>query len=665
MKRIHGILAMVLAVMIAASLAGFTNAETPAEDTWQADILKLMDSGKVPASTHIHYDLSLPEGEETETKVFSQELVSSNGDVLNVEFRFLLRGPAMGEGQWTTVTDWLKQLIMASVQRVQADPESLANVIAEAYAAQRANAQPGETGMPAWASENLLLQDLTATVPYYPELSNGVNGGATQRLQDRLITLGYLDDAADGFYGGNTQAAVEQLERYVRQLEQDVIDRRPEPTATPEPTPTPTPEPNSIPMVVDVPLVTPEPSFEPAPTPITPVDGVADPLLQAYLFSDDFKVTRGDLRAGDQGEAVSRIQVRLARLGYSAEIPDGVYGGGTARSVRIFQYYNGLDQTGIADTATQSLLFSKSARKPDNAMLTLGSSGDAVSKLQKRLRVLGFAAISVDGGYGESTKRGVETLQQYMRELEGDSIAASADVAGGSAQLTVEVNGIADPMILDDFYSDSFPAIPAAMSTGSSGRDVVRLQRRLAMLEYYYSSLDGDYGSGTAEAVASFQKRNGLSQTGQADRTTLETLFNENAKKALKPYLLKVSVSDQRVYAYAPDADGEYTNLVRTMKCSTGRKGTPTPTGTFQEGTGPGARWHYFKKFDCWAQYAYYIQGDIMFHSVLYNQKEGRVTRSSVNHLGSRASHGCVRLSVEDAKWIWSNCPQNTKVIIK
>jgi len=123
-------------------------------------------------------------------------------------------------------------------------------------------------------------------------------------------------------------------------------------------------------------------------------------------------------------------------------------------------------------------------------------------------------------------------------------------------------------------------------------------------------------------------------------------------------------VGDQRVYAYGLDANNEYTVLVRTMKCSTGKSGTPTPTGTFTNSTGPGARWHYFEKFKCWAQYAYYIQGDIMFHSVLYGQKEGRVTQSSVNNLGRRASHGCVRLSVEDAKWIWSNCPRNTTVIV-
>ena len=208
-----------------------------------------------------------------------------------------------------------------------------------------------------------------------------------------------------------------------------------------------------------------------------------------------------------------------------------------------------------------------------------------------------------------------------------------------------------------------FPAIPADMQVGSEGRDVVRLQRRLRCLEYYTGEADGQYGAGTKSAVEAFQKRHGLSATGVADHATLAALFDESAKKALKPYVLKVSVSDQRVYAYAPDANDEYTDLVRTMKCSTGRKSSPTPTGTFTE-TGPGARWHYFKKFNCWAQYAFYIEGDILFHSVLYNKKDGPVTQSSVNHLGSRASHGCVRLSVEDAKWIYNHCPANTKVIV-
>ena len=666
MKQIKRILPMLLVIALILPILAFTRAEDTREGPWQADILKLMSPENAPKSTSIHYDLTLPEGAQVERRSYNQELVSSRGDVLNVEFRFVLNGLTLGDGQWATIEEWLKGIVLGAVQNVQADSESLANVVAESYQARRIAATPGETGLPIWANENLMLEDVIATVPYYPELRLDVNGSATQRLQERLIQLGYLNDKADGFYGANTQQAVMELEEYVRELEQDAIDALPPPTPTPSPTPIPTPEPqaNTIALAAVAPIYAPQPTPEPtpAPTPYTTVDGVADGMLQAYLFSDDFQVCRADLKAGDEGNAVKRVQTRLNRLGYTTDPADGRFGGGTARALRIFQYYSGLDQTGVADRATQARLFAADAAQPDNAMLSFGSSGEAVSQLQKRLRVLGFASLAVDGGFGSSTQAGVENLQRYMRELEGEALSASGPV--DESLLTVQVNGVADPLLLDDFYSDSFPAIPADMESGASGRDVVRVQRRLSMLEYYYSDLDGQYGAGTAQAITAFQRRNGLAETGACDQATLAALFNENAKKALKPYVLKVSIDDQRVYAYAPDANGDYTELVRTMKCSTGRNSSPTPTGTFQDGTGPGARWHYFKKFDCWAQYAYYIQGDIMFHSVLYGSKEGRVTQSSVNNLGRRASHGCVRLSVEDAKWIWSNCPRNTTVVV-
>ena len=665
MKRLQKLLSTLLALALCATLLGAAGAENTRDtQDWQADILQLMDPAKAPRTTTLRFDPQLPEEGAAEHRTYDQELVSSKGDVLNVEFNFAVAGDPLGEGQWATVCEWLKDLVLASVQYVQADPESLANVISEGYQARRLGAVPGETGMPVWASDNLMLEEIACTVPYYKPLSMDVNGAATRKLQQKLIDLGYLDGQADGYYGEKTRQAVMGLEEYVRQLEQDVIDARTGSVATAAP------EATAEAVVAmafvddtDEALETAEATTGPAP--VTPVDGVADGLLLAYLYSDEFKVTRGELRMGDEGGAVTRLQTRLYRMGYTTDVPDGIYGGGTARAIGIFQHYNGITPTGIADTDTQAALFSGQAKQPDNAMLTVGSSGEAVSKLQKRLRVLGFASIAVDGGYGASTKAGVENLQQYMQEMAGEALAASTTVTAGATEngLAVEVNGVADPLLLDDFYSGSFPEIPADMSTGSAGRDVVRLQRRLSCLEYYYDGLDGQYGSGTASAVSAFQRRNGLPESGSADRATLAALFNENAKKALKPYVLKVSVSDQRVYAYAPDRNGDYTDLVRTMKCSTGRKGSPTPTGTFTD-TAPGARWHFFKKFNCWAQYAYYIEGDIMFHSVLYNQKEGRVTQSSVNHLGSRASHGCVRLSVEDAKWIWNNCPANTTVIV-
>ena len=37
---------------------------------------------------------------------------------------------------------------------------------------------------------------------------------------------------------------------------------------------------------------------------------------------------------------------------------------------------------------------------------------------------------------------------------------------------------------------------------------------------------------------------------------------------------------------------------------------------------------------------------------------------SSYRALGSRASHGCIRLTVADAKWIYDNCGEGTVVHI-
>ena len=92
--------------------------------------------------------------------------------------------------------------------------------------------------------------------------------------------------------------------------------------------------------------------------------------------------------------------------------------------------------------------------------------------------------------------------------------------------------------------------------------------------------------------------------------------------------------------------------------------GNSTPRGIFLDGY-PANRWHYFKKFDCWAQYSYEIEGNIMFHSVLYSEKDTSTLREgSVYALGSPASHGCIRLSVKNARWLFEHCKRGTVVIV-
>jgi len=707
MKKIRVALAVLLAFVLLCSMMYISAAEQIAEENWQADITQLMNPESVPSTTEIQYKHKYDEGTEVSQHDIACE-ITVNGVTYGCEFVFDVTGETVSD--WTEVQSWLGDIVTVAARTSGSDSEALAKAIDKLIADARKNEQPDENGrLPLWASDRVNVKTLRVSTPFYPELTTDKNGEATKRLQEKLVQLGYLSGGADGFFGSQTKAAVEELESHIRDLEQDLIDNRPVATPTPLPTEAPTAAPTAeiieieiaeapvnagkdkhslelVPKYSAVPSEAPtaEPTAAPTPTlepmdiamdipvdnlhqPVTQVDGIADALLQAYLFSDEFQAVRREIDRDDEGSDVARLQRRLHNLGYSNDAADGIYGGGTARAVRIFQYYNGLAQTGSADFATLNLIFSENAQAPANPLLSLGSAGEEVKKLQTRLRELGFGKGGSDGDFGNSTLNAVQELQKYMRAREEDALRASAGIAPDadvSSQLTIEVNGIADPILLDDFYSAAFPAVPAQMQSGAAGDDVIRLQRRLSGLDFFHGTLDGDYGNATEEAVRDFQKQHKLTKSGIADAQTLSVLFSGQAQKALKPYILKVSIADQRVYAYGLDDNNEYTQLVRTMKCSTGKDATPTPKGTYKSTTGPGARWHYFKKYDCWAQYAYYIEGDIMFHSVLYGEKGGPVTRSSVNNLGRKASHGCVRLSVEDAQWIYTNCPMATQITV-
>lgn len=98
----------------------------------------------------------------------------------------------------------------------------------------------------------------------------------------------------------------------------------------------------------------------------------------------------------------------------------------------------------------------------------------------------------------------------------------------------------------------------------------------------------------------------------------------------------------------------------RAFVCSTG---AATPTGTYY--TSQKLRWHELDG-PVWGQYCTRITGHILFHSVWYYQNGNPATQSyaQYNRLGTTASHGCVRLTVGDSKWIYDNCPVGTRVEI-
>ncbi len=129
-------------------------------------------------------------------------------------------------------------------------------------------------------------------------------------------------------------------------------------------------------------------------------------------------------------------------------------------------------------------------------------------------------------------------------------------------------------------------------------------------------------------------------------------------------YLLEVDTVNQYITVYIKDQDGQHTIPYRLMICSTGKRSTPTPTGTFKMG-GYKKRFGYFTKFDCYAQYWTNLVGGIYFHSIIYKSRSDRqLSTSTYRKLGTAVSHGCIRLLPPDAKWIYENCAPGTTVVV-
>ena len=76
----------------------------------------------------------------------------------------------------------------------------------------------------------------------------------------------------------------------------------------------------------------------------------------------------------------------------------------------------------------------------------------------------------------------------------------------------------------------SLPTAEPVLRSGMTGQAVKDLQSRLYTLGYYTAEIDGQYGAATKEAVAEFQRQNGLDADGIVGPETRTVLFSAGAK---------------------------------------------------------------------------------------------------------------------------------------
>ena len=430
----------------------------------------------------------------------------------------------------------------------------------------------------------------------------GAYGDEVAVLQEKLIRLGFLSDKADGAYGQKTAAAVTRLQQHLIARGRAIV-----------------------------------------------ANGIATPLTINYLEADLDASYIHDVSLYTEGVEAERVERRLNVLGYMDATPDIYFDSYAVEALRAFQADAGLEATGVADRQAFGILFAVDAPRAEQCVLhgiKSGERGQVIEMVEEALLTSGMSVKLPNGRFNVEDEEAVINLYRYFKgNADLEPLFSYRGALSKNAVLTL-LNGI-------------------GIGTGNlkNTYEASRIQRRLHALYYLpRAGVDGSFRTDSVNALREFQRTNGLPETGEADEKTRSVLYSDSAISRRYPYRVEVSLDGQTVAVYALNANDTY-DVARSFHCSTGLNNT-TPRGIFLDGF-PANRWHYFEKFECWAQYSYEIEGNIMFHSVIYSDKnENTIRQGSVSNLGNPASHGCIRLNVEDAQWLYENCPRGSLVIV-
>ena len=139
-------------------------------------------------------------------------------------------------------------------------------------------------------------------------------------------------------------------------------------------------------------------------------------------------------------------------------------------------------------------------------------------------------------------------------------------------------------------------------------------------------------------------------QNQQGDQSTIQIDYQDVAN-----FKIDVNLSTQKVTVYYKES------IIKSMICSGGLPQSPTPLGSYT--TYQKIYYAWIPKFNQGAYYWTRFYGSYLIHSVPFD-KGGNIISEEYAKLGSPASHGCIRLEVEDAKWLYEILPLGISVII-
>ncbi|WP_029452067.1 L,D-transpeptidase [Clostridium algidicarnis] len=201
----------------------------------------------------------------------------------------------------------------------------------------------------------------------------------------------------------------------------------------------------------------------------------------------------------------------------------------------------------------------------------------------------------------------------------------------------------ADKLAKDKYYSKAILLIEDNLSLFKEDKEL------LAKVKEYEDEKDKYLLLKEKEQVQAVFKKQKISEKQNINSFDIASGTN---------YLILVNIKEQKTYIYKGSKNKW--SLTKEFLCSTGINGKETPKGTFTvQNKGD---WFYTDKYDQGGKYWVGFKGNYLFHSLPFDKEQKNIVDTT---LGKPASHGCIRLKVEESKWIYDNVPIGSKVIVK
>lgn len=235
------------------------------------------------------------------------------------------------------------------------------------------------------------------------------------------------------------------------------------------------------------------------------------------------------------------------------------------------------------------------------------------------------------------------------------SVTSAQVVSTAGAMLDTDSDGLSDKVETDVFRTD-----PTKQDTDADGfADRVEIEKSFNPLgKGVLTETDAD-ADGLSDRLELAFGSDPLNPDTDGDsykdgQEVMEAYSPTSTLRVLLPKSIKINIAKQEM------TQNVLGIAIKAHRVSTGLPSTPTPIGTFKVLQKHPRAWSHSAKL--WMPYWMHFSGRGHGIHELPEWPGGR--KEGQDHLGKKASHGCVRLGIGDAKEVYEWAPVGTPIIV-